>query len=1001
MKKKNRFAEEENKYETKKEEDHKNKEILRIRHKYQKEIERTKDPERQNIYRQRQEEEVAVAIQGVNEKIDRYSKRNIEEVIEDINNRKATLDKKIAKRMPLFQKAVMLDAAIDRKIFTAAETPLGITKSVYLKNEHFTSSAIKKSIYEELYKRFSKEIFTNQDLEKKSTNFNVTTDSTAIITLSYMKRIYGNNTENIDIKEAANEIDDNFDPDTKIRAIEYSKYFATVDDAITAIFKFDNYKWHYYPKLYSEIKKELTNELGAEYDNNKNKIENTAREYAGKILSEKNWLLIHEPKSDRKTYPFNGSNAQKYNWCFKHSFINLDEEKLGAQKIGKIIYTRLENEVDYNLHDATEWLHAINSAKTGYDIKKIKKDVEGGKVIDDVEEYAIKLEDTELERKLLLAMTSMNEEEFRKLKLPTKQQRINQIFKDEYTRKFYQEMIKRPGQKFTLDELNDKNNKNEYASWPTSIWITSRPTSEDSQKDYNARQAGEMIKELLEVAQNRKDYYDDISTYLTRHMMAPKSLLTATTGRDRAIAISKGIEDNAKSIRKYIKSVGFIGSLNEKDLESSGYSKADFDVKGKFYKLVEEMSRIDDYRNEDILEAIKYYDKNHNEEKTCPPAEYIIKNESGNYVATIFAHDDPRGMTIGADTGCCMTIDGASHTCIESGYRDKDAGFFAMYEQKSGRIIAQSYFYTNPEKPEILVLDNIESNSGRDPDKIVDVYKEFFEKYLAEQIKNNPDWKIREVHVGTGYGELVKPIVERLEEAEIVLNPSERYIYTDAGKDQRLLLRLTDEEITKIKVQAEENNSHPKVEPLFKVKHPQYETVLPLNIDKKELIKSLETEIYPEEMRSYEDEDFLYNELTMPGTETYSFIINTEKDATKEPIGYCLAYEAESETNPNYEEKCIYVADFAIKKEARSFGTTSRCFKELIERANRNNIDLIEMGARESTSYKLLTSPVIKRYLEKQGFTIEDHGIEDEFSEDEKTYLLALKRIKQNETLIA
>ena len=104
-----------------------------------------------------------------------------------------------------------------------------------------------------------------------------------------------------------------------------------------------------------------------------------------------------------------------------------------------------------------------------------------------------------------------------------------------------------------------------------------------------------------------------------------------------------------------------------------------------------------------------------------------------------------------------------------------------------------------------------------------------------------------------------------------------------------------------------------------------------------------------------------------------------------------MAYRDSSEINPG--EECVYVADFGILPEERGGWAALRGFRELVKRVKDNGGGAMEMGARESTSYRLLTNPVFQRTLRRLGYEVRDHGVADEFGEGEKTYLLRLEPI--------
>lgn len=375
------------------------------------------------------------------------------------------------------------------------------------------------------------------------------------------------------------------------------------------------------------------------------------------------------------------------------------------------------------------------------------------------------------------------------------------------------------------------------------------------------------------------------------------------------------------------------------------------------------------------------------------PAQIVeIQTPSGVYKAEILAKDDPRGMTIGVDTGCCMTLQGASRSCIESGYRDKNAGFFALYAPKGG-LAAQSYFYVNTDHPNILVLDNIEANQGRDTNKIVEIYKQALSKYLLERFATDRTWNIDTVNLGTGYGDAVKSSVLRLPATNPIPNNLGYRIYSDAS-DQRLLLHLSQHEIAESRKQwtpAQENlENTPNHLPNIVTR-----SITPNDFA---IIKELEEQIYPEHIRQYDDKEMLQDELKMNSMETYSFLVAGQADSSKDYIGYCMAYLDQSETEPGRHDPVVYAADMAILPETQGFHIGAKMFDELLKRTSERGVDKIEMHARETTSYAALkNSEWAKHILYRRGYKLVDHGAVDEFDDGggniENLYLVSIEKI--------
>ena len=126
---------------------------------------------------------------------------------------------------------------------------------------------------------------------------------------------------------------------------------------------------------------------------------------------------------------------------------------------------------------------------------------------------------------------------------------------------------------------------------------------------------------------------------------------------------------------------------------------------------------------------------------------------------------------------------GESASCIKAGYTHSNAGFMTMYTPAGG-LAAQSFWYVHPDHPDTIVLDNIETNKGRDLRKVLDVYKSGLQTLLKSS--DFSGLGITKVHLGEAYTDAdftelqsVTPIPR--------LNDS---VYTDAQL-QRLLLDLS------------------------------------------------------------------------------------------------------------------------------------------------------------------------------------------------------------------
>lgn len=704
---------------------------------------------------------------------------------------------------------------------------------------------------------------------------------------------------------------------------------------------------------------------------------------------------------------YESNDAYRHKWCFDNSYIHLDGG-WSKNSIGKIIYNRLETGVESGIHDATYWLESFQIPEEGYDMAALKLAKKQGNDEINPDDFKMKCIDKQEESDFLAQIMSASPEVRSRLKLPNKEQKIQQLFFSPENAAIYQSLLKLyKNEDISYDDLINqvKQERDEFyseyinnKSGKSSTWRISKDDfnskvsevlakmQETDTNELWTKRVGERMENLYQYGQNREKYIDDATSWLERHSTVANETLTLAFG-NRALAIADGEKDSASKLVAWTK-LNVIKAISNSKLPENLTKE---EVLGKYGNFTKELVRV--YPAETTLDALSKYKNIYNPEKIMPANARKLESGGKEYYGEVLSPEDPRGMTIGVDTGCCMTVDGASSTCIKSGYKDKDAGFFALYDGNK-KLMAQSYFYINPEQPEVVVMDNIEACQGRDVEKIVDLYKNYFTEYAKEQFGKNPNWQVRQVNIGTGYGEAVKQYVLKLPETEIIKNGHN--VYTDADEDQRLLFRLSDKEIEQAKSTRVENTAVDS-EKTAKIAPNHDFSIYTDSLSEKQaqIIKEIEAQIYPESMRQYDDEDYLSDEITQPNSEKYSFLIKSEQDASHDTAGYCLAYSAESESDPNYDGKTMYVADFGILPDYRSGPVALKGLEEILKRADSDSIGKIEMDAREATSYKLLTSPWTKRFLKKHGWELTDHGDTVEFDDKEKTILISIDRMSE------
>lgn len=105
---KQEFLVKENAFEIKKQEEWREKEVERIKHKYEKFISKTRSEERRATYASRQEDEIQRVLADTSGRIKYFEGRTLDGLLSDINDRQELLSRRIQKRKSLAEKAMEL-----------------------------------------------------------------------------------------------------------------------------------------------------------------------------------------------------------------------------------------------------------------------------------------------------------------------------------------------------------------------------------------------------------------------------------------------------------------------------------------------------------------------------------------------------------------------------------------------------------------------------------------------------------------------------------------------------------------------------------------------------------------------------------------------------------------------------------------------------------------------------------------------------------------------------
>lgn len=516
------------------------------------------------------------------------------------------------------------------------------------------------------------------------------------------------------------------------------------------------------------------------------------------------------------------SENARNRWFGEMSYAYL-EGGFSKTAIGKVIRKRIEAGIETDLHDASQWLSAFGIGILTMDSKAILRDRKNADF--DPEQYGtVLLKDVGSEKKFFAQLIHMDPEIRMRLNLSGKDAAVEQLFSAPRYQVLYRAAMlpvdgvpayKHAGFSFaTLEQLAGQvleDYDQEFGMGHAKEETTYLDDADQIRADIHGEIAmlemaeppdetriSETIRHLKVLGLARRNYIQDTQNWLLQHATSPNARLTKVW-KDRGRALLDGVADNPRAIELWQFENGLKSLITE--LESSGELIEDYgytaeEIMSEDMRLTRE-TLLGVMSAEDSLLAmakLREWGIDRGDAPKVLPAEVVPvvieetkKDKEGekkislNYAFEILPDGDPRGFTIGHETGCCMVQGGESESCIEAGYQLPNAGFLAVYPPGSDTSGAQSFWYVHPQHPEVLVLDNIEANEGRDLDKIAEVYR----KGLLTYFGTHPELGFKEVHVGTGYTDI------SLGDAPpaFAVPPLKNGIYTDA-RNQRLLLKL-------------------------------------------------------------------------------------------------------------------------------------------------------------------------------------------------------------------
>jgi GNAT superfamily N-acetyltransferase len=750
-------------------------------------------------------------------------------------------------------------------------------------------------------------------------------------------------------------------------------------------------------------------QLYSNLDRNGGELEYTL-EYGYGIadLIEQPWLLNGGfMREDTERFPTEGSKGQKATWLADHAFVRL--QGFNRNSIGQIIYNRLCNNLEPSLHDTTQWLQAFAIEENAHrnPVKKsiIKKDgsVEESIVYDASSEYrllSILVDPSQLTAQAIKTLPGFDyhgdpsQENISKIKTlfhdPT-----NAVIYMALLRCLRQQDIDRP-RAINVDEVSGELRAAEQL---IDHWLGQDKEIQDIDLSTiderarllfqprhdlginslesgmsNAQQLNNEIRNLKAVGKSRKEYIDSTTSWLRKYQNLGNQTLTRAWF-DRAIAVQNGCEDEPKKIIEWALANAFRLYVERQTIngELPGGKNAS-ELLAKYEQFIPALTTR--YGAKATLRAIDRLDNEQVFETDFPSA--VIDLGDG-YSFRVFAKNDPAGFTIGHDTDCCMTLEGASESCIWAGYTDRRAGFVGLYE--NNKLLAQSFVWHNSgEDGDTMVLDNIEAQRGRSISNVSDLYKKALSIYLTK-LAGVGQTTMRSVNLGTGYleGDLGSGLVSA---SPVRLPIGMSHIYSDA-RSQLVLLRLDDNEMAALK-ESDQLRRMVLSEITHVQERPQtYIEFVKCGSDDEmvDMIARLEAQIYPAELQTGIED--VRGELAKPNN--YSFVIYT-RSGDAEAAGYMLAYH-------DKKSKGIYVSDLAIRAEHQRDGYGFKALIYLLDLADSNMENRITFETRESTSYQALNSNTVLQLLTRRGFEIvKSQALPEYFENGENAYSVVLER---------
>lgn len=567
--------------------------------------------------------------------------------------------------------------------------------------------------------------------------------------------------------------------------------------------------------------------------------------------------------------------------------------------LASLIRQRIELGIDENIHDATFWLSEFECPRV----------VNGEIAHDEWTEMTV----------VVAALFGQDPS-----KLPTSERKIDTLFTSEVMANAYRAM--RAG--YVSNSAQVINNL-QAGNWGRAGVMDGElarliANCENHGLVVSKEKQAEALQALGEMAGVRQRYGHEAQGWLRNHGTTPREKLVKAW-KARSSALKFGVADNPNAIIAWEKANGIKVIFSHMEDEGALPANIDHEELDKHQAFIQELSRV--YEGRTVIEALSGFIEKYSPEVVFPAASTELSD--GSHME-VLSKNDPRIFTVGGDTGCCMTPTGMGRSYIEAAYSDPRVSIMALYDPE-GDLAAHSVIFTNPEyEPSALVIDNIETNQGRNRDRVAKLYQEFFSTYLQRPELAGFDTVILGMHSD--------------EKFEIPLKTHSRIPTIMERSDAQR--------------QAVLYERNPDFDPA---------EFVPMSVSFRQIYPIMEKAIYGPDANGAALEAYESASTASPGI--HSYVIQSKEGS---PVGYVIAYETSEYVAAgrakDQQETVIYIDDLGILPQHQGSGYGEKALTGMLKLAERKQKPLL-FHVRDHSSWPIIESK--QPELEARGFKVE------------------------------